>query len=101
MIEIIQTKTFSKWLAKLRDRQAKTAIIERIVRLQLGDTGDSKAIGDGISEMRIHSGPGYRIYYLQQGMAIIVLLCAGNKSSQARDIRQAAQAACKWRLDHG
>ncbi|RZT06092.1 putative addiction module killer protein [Duganella sp. CF402] len=101
MIEIIQTKTFSKWLAKLRDRQAKTAIIERIIRLQLGDAGDSKSIGDGISEMRIDSGPGYRIYYLQQGMAIIVLLCAGNKSSQARDIRLAERAANKWRLDHG
>ena len=57
MTEIIQTKTFSKWLAKLRDRQAKTAIIERIVRLQYGDSGDSKSIGEGISEMRIHPAP--------------------------------------------
>ncbi|WP_373990213.1 type II toxin-antitoxin system RelE/ParE family toxin [Duganella sp. BuS-21] len=101
MTEIIQSKTFSKWLAKLRDLQSKAVIIERIVLLQCGDAGDSKSVADGISEMRIHSGPGYRIYYLQQGMTIIVLLCAGNKSSQARDIRQAERMARKWRLDHG
>jgi putative addiction module killer protein len=81
MIEIIQTKTFSKWLAKLRDQRACGLIADRLIRLGNGDAGDAKSVGDDITEMRIHLSPGYRLYYCQLGTSIVILLCGGDKKS--------------------
>jgi putative addiction module killer protein len=77
---------FSEWLRKLKDRQARARIHVQIDRLALGQTGDSKALGGGIHELRIHYGPGYRVYYAMAGRRIILLLCGGDKSTQQQDI---------------
>jgi putative addiction module killer protein len=89
VIEIRQTTVYSEWFSGLRDRQAKVRIDLRIRRLSLGNPGDVKPVGDGISELRIDHGPGYRVYFVQKGNELIVLLAGGDKSSQDRDIRQA------------
>lgn len=91
MPEIKQTETYRKWEHKLKDKRAKALISARIFRLANGLTGDTKPIGQGLSELRIHYGPGYRIYFRQQGDELVILLCGGNKSSQQRDIEQAKQ----------
>ncbi|NDE01752.1 MAG: type II toxin-antitoxin system RelE/ParE family toxin [Gammaproteobacteria bacterium] len=93
MIEIRQTIEYARWFGALRDRTAKARIDIRIRRLSLGNPGDAKPVGDGISELRIDYGPGYRIYYVQQGSTLVVLLAGGDKSSQERDIRLAKQIA--------
>ena len=85
-MEILQTTVFQRWEQNLRDRRAKTLIAARLFRLANGLAGDVKPVGEGISEMRISYGPGYRIYFKQQGCRIIILLCGGDKSSQANDI---------------
>ncbi|PWR21837.1 type II toxin-antitoxin system RelE/ParE family toxin [Zavarzinia compransoris] len=90
---IFRTETFDTWLAALRDRRALARIGARIDRLAAGNPGDVVPVGDGVSEMRIHYGPGYRVYYVQRGQLVIVLLCGGDKSSQDRDIRQAKALA--------
>ena len=105
MIEIIQSETFRKWFGKLRDPLAKARIIDRVLRLENDVAGDIKSVGEGVSEIRFHFGPGYRIYFLRiyflrQGAAIVVLLCGGDKSSQKEDIRQAKRFARQWRLNH-
>ncbi|QEH80986.1 type II toxin-antitoxin system RelE/ParE family toxin [Sphingomonas sp. C8-2] len=97
MIEMIQSNTFNQWLAGLRDSNAKARIQVRLRRLSLGNAGDVKPVGDGISELRIDYGPGYRVYYMKRGPILIVLLCGGNKSSQARDIAQAKSIAAAWK----
>jgi putative addiction module killer protein len=89
MVEIRQTTIYSEWFAGLRDRQARMRIDIRIRRLSLGNPGDVKPVGDGISELRIDHGPGYRVYYVHKGNEVIVLLAGGDKASQDRDIRQA------------
>lgn len=81
----------------LRDRQAKVRIAARIDRLASGNPGDVKPIGGGLSEMRINHGPGYRVYFMQRGSIVIVLLCGGDKSSQQRDIEQAKALATDWK----
>ncbi|AYL63876.1 type II toxin-antitoxin system RelE/ParE family toxin [Citrobacter sp. Cy234] len=86
MMEILQTTVFQRWEQNLRDRRAKTLIAARLFRLANGLAGDVKPVGEGISEMRISYGPGYRIYFKQHGCRIIILLCGGDKSSQANDI---------------
>ncbi|MBJ8959809.1 type II toxin-antitoxin system RelE/ParE family toxin [Citrobacter youngae] len=86
MMEILQTTVFQRWEQNLRDRRAKTLIATRLFRLANGLAGDVKPVGEGISEMRISYGPGYRIYFKQHGCRIIILLCGGDKSSQANDI---------------
>ncbi len=83
-------------MRRLRDKTAKAAVIRRIVRIELGDVGDHRRVGDGVSEMRIAVGPGYRVYYGTTGKTIIVLLTAGDKSTQERDI---ARAKTYWK-DH-
>ena len=93
MIQIEITDTFDRWLRGLRDLQAKERIFERIRRLRDGNTGDVKAVGKGVSEMRISYGPGYRLYYTQRGRALIILLCGGDKSSQKQDIARAIDMA--------
>lgn len=85
-MEILQTTVFQRWEQNLRDRRAKTLIATRLFRLANGLAGDVKPVGEGISEMRISYGPGYRIYFKQHGCRIIILLCGGDKSSQANDI---------------
>jgi putative addiction module killer protein len=93
MLEVRQTTTYSDWFGALRDRVAKVRIDIRIRRLSLGNPGDVKPVGEGISEMRVDYGPGYRIYFVQKGSEYIVLLAGGDKSSQDRDIRQAKALA--------
>ena len=93
MIEIKQTDTFRTWEAKLRDRRARTLIAARIARLSEGLAGDVCPVGEGISELRIHYGPGYRVYFQRRGSTLIVLLCGGDKNHQARDIEIAKQLA--------
>ena len=80
---------FDAWFAKLRDKTAQRRIQVRIDRLQLGNPGDAKAVRDGISELRIDHGPGYRVYFVQRGAVLIILLCGGDKSTQDADIRRA------------
>ena len=93
MIEVRQTATFASWLEDLRDANARSRIVVRIRRLELGNPGDVKSVGDGINELRISYGPGYRIYFTRQGQEIVLLLCGGDKSSQSRDIAMARQMA--------
>ena len=84
-------KPFVAWIKKLRDQRARDRIHNQIDRLRLGNTGDFKSIGNGIYELRIHYGPGYRIYFGQTGKQIILLLCGGNKASQQQDVNRAKQ----------
>jgi putative addiction module killer protein len=93
MVAIRQTAQFADWIGKLADRKAQAMIAKRIVRLQSGLSGDTKAVGEGVMEARIHFGPGYRLYYLRRGSELIVLLCGGDKSSQDRDIAVAKRLA--------
>ena len=97
MIEIKQTETFLKWERKLRDRRAKALIAARIFRLSNGLFGDVEPVGHGISELKIHYGPGYRVYFHQQGNEIIILLCGGDKSTQQQDIELAKKLSKELR----
>jgi putative addiction module killer protein len=93
VIEIRQTDTFADWFERLRDRQARARITARIRRLSLGNPGDVKPVGGGVSEMRIDYGPGYRVYFVQRGEIVVVLLCGGDKRTQDRDIARAVAMA--------
>ncbi len=97
MLDIIKSAAFDEWFMRLRDKTAKTRIQMRIDRASDGNLGDWKSIGDGLSEMRVDVGPGYRIYFLRDGLRLIVLLCAGDKSSQTTDISKAHALAQEWR----
>jgi putative addiction module killer protein len=83
------TRVFDKWLRSLRDPKAQAKVIVRIQRLGLGNAGDVKSVGSGVSEMRIDYGPGYRIYYTKKGKTIVILLCGGDKTTQPADIKRA------------
>jgi len=89
MFELKQTETFRKWRMALRDERAKGLIASRLDRLAYGHAGDAAPVGEGISELRIHYGPGYRIYFRKRGAVVILLLCGGDKSSQIKDIKLA------------
>lgn len=91
--EIEKTDVFDKWLKKLRDRQAVMAIAKRLDRVILGNFGDVAPVGDGISEMRIFVGKGYRLYYVIRDTCIVILLCGGDKSTQKKDIARAKTLA--------
>ncbi|MYM86099.1 type II toxin-antitoxin system RelE/ParE family toxin [Rugamonas sp. FT82W] len=93
-MDILQTELFSSWFRCLRDRRARAYIQVRIDRAEDGNLGDHKFVGDGVSEMRIDYGPGYRLYYTFRGTSLIILLAGGDKSSQAKDIA-AAQALAR------
>jgi len=93
VLAVRQTETFAKWLDRLSDARAAERIAQRIVRLQSGLLGDVKPVGQGISELRIDYGPGYRVYFVQRGRALIVLLCGGDKRTQRRDIAKARALA--------
>lgn len=92
-MEVRQSITFEKWLRRLRDLRAAAIIARRIDRLGEGYLGDVKPVGDGVSELRVNYGPGYRVYFVRRGEAWIMLLCGGDKSSQSRDIAAAKIAA--------
>ena len=89
MVEVRQTERFVRWLEGLRDLRGRAKVLARIERLIGGNQGDVKPVGAGVSELRINYGPGYRVYYLQRGTALIILLAGGDKSSQAKDIDEA------------
>lgn len=93
MIEVRQTTLFATWLAGLRDERAKARILKRLDRAGKGNLGDVAPVGGGVSEMRIFYGPGYRVYFVQRGSEVIVLLCGGDKSSQSADIEEAKALA--------
>jgi putative addiction module killer protein len=93
MIEIRKTETFVRWFTELRDRNAVARIKSRIDRLQLGLLGDAKSVGEGVSEMRIDYGPGYRVYFVQRGTKVVILLAGGDKRTQSRDIEKANELA--------
>ncbi len=93
MVEIRKTELFANWLDNLRDIQAKARVLVRIERLASGNAGDVKPVGEGVSEMRINYGPGYRVYFVQRGSELIILLAGGDKSSQPRDIKAAIRLA--------
>ena len=93
MLEIRETPAYAAWFSALRDRTAKARIDIRIRRLSLGNSGDIRPIGEGLSELRIHYGPSYRIYLTKRGYTYVILLAGGDKSSQAQDIRLAKDLA--------
>jgi putative addiction module killer protein len=97
MIEIIQSETFKRWLCGLRDRRAVARVNARIRRLSEGHAGDVKPVREGISEMRIDYGPGYRVYFMRRGPVVLVLLVGGDKSTQETDIARAIEIANDWR----
>jgi len=96
MIEFRQTETFRRWRTRLKDQRIRALIASHLDRLAYGNAGDVKPVGNGISEMRIDYGPGYRIYYKTRGETIILLLCGGDKRTQANDIETAKRLAKEW-----
>ena len=99
MIEIVQSSTFKDWFATLRDRLARATIDARIRRLALGNPGQHRVLSSGVCEMKIDSGPGYRVYYTMRGQVLAILLCGGDKKSQQTDIARAKRIAEKWRVE--
>lgn len=97
MFQVLKSDTFASWLDDLKDRMAVQRIQARIVRVSLGNLGDVKPVGDGVSEMRIDHGPGYRVYFIQRGQSVIVLLAGGDKRTQDADIDRAIRIAKDWR----
>ena len=93
MIEIQRTRVYERWFRRLRDSRAQGRIIDRIRRLSEGNPGDVRAVGEGVSELRIHYGPGYRVYFVRRSQSVILLLAGGDKDSQNRDIRTALDLA--------
>jgi len=96
-IEVHQTTTYARWFARLRDERAKARIMARVRRLALGNIGDARSVGAGVSELRIDYGPGYRIYFAWHGAALVLLLTGGDKSRQWVDIAKARELAAQWK----
>jgi putative addiction module killer protein len=94
-MEVRQTPVFADWMAALRDHRARAKIAVRIDRLALGNPGDVAPVGQGVSELRIQYGPGYRVYFMKRAKTLIVLLCGGDKSTQTKDIKAAKNLAAK------
>jgi putative addiction module killer protein len=95
VIEIRQTTEYEKWFESLKDRTARVRVDIRIRRLSLGNAGTVEPVGEGVSELKIDYGPGYRVYFVQHGSQYVLLLVGGDKSTQARDIRKAKELARK------
>jgi putative addiction module killer protein len=93
MIEIRKTETYAKWIDGLRDLHGRARILARVERLAMGNPGDVKPVGEGVSELRINYGPGYRVYYTRRGRELVILLAGGDKSTQPRDIKTALSLA--------
>jgi putative addiction module killer protein len=93
MLEIRKTETYAQWIDNLRDLQARARIQVRIERLAAGNPGDAKAVGEGVSELRINYGPGYRVYFTKRGREVVILLAVGDKTTQAADIKIALRLA--------
>ena len=93
IFEIVTTAVFDKWARSLKDPIARRQIRIRLARVRVGNFGDVEPVGGGLSEMRIHAGKGYRLYYIMQNRELVCLLCGGDKSSQQRDIRKARKMA--------
>jgi putative addiction module killer protein len=96
MLAFQQTEVFRKWRLRLKDERARAIIASRLDRLAFGHAGDAKTVGDGVSELRIDFGPGYRIYFQRRANEIVILLCGGDKSTQAKDIQAAKRLAKQW-----
>ena len=95
MNEFLRTEDFDDWLQALRDSVGKARILARLRSASLGNFGDCEPVGEGVSEMRIHAGPGYRVYFTRRGQTVYLLLCGGDKSSQQKDIRRAKELAAQ------
>jgi putative addiction module killer protein len=95
--ELIKSGAFERWLQGLKDLNARSRVIARLDRLALGNPGDVKPVGSGVSELRIDYGPGYRVYFTQRGPIVILLLCGGDKRTQASDIKRAISIAKEWK----
>ena len=96
MVDVVESATFRRWIRGLADRAAVARINARLRNVSLGNVGDTRTVGDGLFEMRIHHGPGYRLYCLRDGDSVVVL-CGGDKGSQRRDIERAGRLAKDWR----
>jgi len=96
MFELRQTEQFRRWRTRLKDERARALIASRLDRLAYGHVGDAAPVGDGISELRIHTGHGYRMYFHTHGNTLVVLLCGGDKGSQAKDINTAKRLLAEW-----
>ena len=90
-------KPYIDWFKKLKNIQVKAQIIDRLDRIKFGNLGDAKVVGEGVCEIRIHSGPGYRLYFAKEGKKIILLLCAGDKATQQKDIERAKKYLKDWK----
>ncbi len=93
MLEIRKTETYTQWIDNLRDLQARARVQVRVERLAAGNSGDVKAVGEGVSELRIDYGPGYRVYFTKRGREVVILLAGGDKTTQAADIKIALRLA--------
>jgi len=92
----LRTDEFDTWLKKLKDQVGKARIIARVISAEAGNFGDVEPVGEGVSEMRVHYGPGYRVYFCRRGRTVYLLLCGGPKSSQRKDIKEAKRLAREW-----
>lgn len=97
MFTLVASSAFEKWFGGLKDYRASARIRQRLARLEQGHVGDAKPVGEGVSEMRIDHGPGYRVYFMRSGSVVILLLCGGDKGSQSRDIKEAKRIAREWK----
>jgi len=97
MQELKQTEKFRRWRLHLKDERTRAVIASRLDRLAFGNAGDAKAVGEGVSELRIDYGPGYRIYFQKRGNCLVILLCGGSKKTQVKDIQTAKRLAKQWR----
>ena len=93
MVEVRQTEVFTRWFRRLRDQEARDRIDVRVLRLSQGNAGDVRPVREGVSEMRINYGPGYRVYFTRRGGSVVILLAGGDKASQQRDINRAIELA--------
>jgi putative addiction module killer protein len=97
--QLAETSVFAEWLGSLRDRRAMARIIDRLKRASNGNFGDHKSVGGGVFELRIDTGPGYRVYYFRRGTELVILLCGGDKGTQVADIAQAKRLKAEIETD--